>query len=121
MAEVQAHDRRAHKRYDINLGAEVTTADRSFSAATKDVSASGACLESPYPLTETSFVMVSLHLVIDGIEEADFPPLSVRAQVQWTAETDDPGAGWRHLAGLRFDGIGDEHRQWLERVISQTG
>ncbi|MBT8492947.1 MAG: PilZ domain-containing protein [Deltaproteobacteria bacterium] len=113
-------ERRRHQRYDIQLGAEVNTADRSFSAGTRDVSASGACLESPYPLDETSFVMLNLHLVVDGIEDADFAPLTVRAQVQWTAELEDLSAAWRHLAGLRFDGMNDDAKNWLEQVIDRA-
>lgn len=110
---------RAHQRYAIQLGAEVSTEARTFTAATKDVSLGGACIEGPYPLEETSFISLNLFVVVDGIEEAGFPPLSVRAQVQWTAENDDPEVTWKHIAGLRFDDIGDAQKQWLERVLSQ--
>ena len=117
---MSGNERRAHQRFEIQLGAEIRTAERSFSAATKDVSVGGACIEGPYALEETSAIDLDLFVVVDGVEEAGFPPLTVRARVQWTAETDDPAVAWRNLAGLRFEELDEAKRQWLERVLART-
>jgi len=117
---MSSSERRAHPRFEIQLGAEIRTATRTFSAATKDVSVGGACIEGPYPLEEAAVVDVNLFVVVDGVEEAGFPPLPVRARVQWIAETDEPEVGWRNLAGLRFEELDDAKRQWLEGVLARA-
>jgi len=117
---MSGNERRAHPRFEIELGAEIRTTTRTFSAATKDVSVAGACIEGPYPLEEAALIDVHLFVVVDGVEEAGFPPLQVKARVQWTAETDDPEAGWRILAGLRFEDLDPNKKQWLERVLARA-
>ncbi len=112
-------ERRQHQRYDIRLGAEITVSGRTFTAATKDISAGGACVEAPHPLPEGGVVAVALFVVVDGIEEADFAPLQVTAHVQWTAEVDDPAVSWQYIAGLRFEQITDTQTQWLDGVVTR--
>jgi c-di-GMP-binding flagellar brake protein YcgR len=114
-------ERRAQPRFDINLGAEVTCERKQFTAATRDVSTGGCCLEGPTALVEGETVGVALFLVVDGIEESDFPPLRVRATVQWTAEMEEGNTSWKHLAGLKFLNITDAQTQWLDGVLKRAG
>ena len=70
----------------------------------------------PYPLQEQGIVKVSLFVVVDGIEDADFPPMVLKASVRWTAEGE--GADWRHVAGLQFEGIGEAHKNTTHFVVA---
>jgi hypothetical protein len=116
-----SHDnRRQHPRYKISLSAEVTAGERSFTATTRDVSEGGACLESAYPLPEAADVEVALFVVVDGIEDANTPPLRIRATVQWAADNDEAPADSRHIGGLKFADMSDAQRQWLAGVVART-
>jgi len=65
-------------------------------------------------------IRISLFVVVDGIEDADFPPLVMKASVRWTAEGDGADSEWRHVAGLQFEGISAEHKQWLAGVVERV-
>lgn len=112
-------ERREHKRYDLHLSAEVNTGEREFTAVTRDVSAGGCCIESAYRLQEGAHVTVSLFVVVDGIEDASMPPLTVPSRVQWTVENEDAAADARHLAGVKFEGATDQQTAWLEGVLAR--
>jgi len=114
------HNRRGHGRYRLHLSAEITTAKGTITAATRDLSVGGCCIESPYALAEGSEIRLSLFLVVDGIECAETPPLVVGASVQWVAENDEAPPDARHLAGMRFTGVSEEQRAWLESFLAEN-
>lgn len=114
-----SQERRVHTRFSIALAAEISTGSHRFTATTKDISAGGCCIAGPYPLREGAEVLCSLYVVVDGIEEANLPPLETRATVQWHADTEDADDEGRHLVGLRFAALSPQHVQWLEATIAR--
>lgn len=107
---------RLHKRVDLQLSAEINRPDGVFTAATKNLSAGGAALESERPLADGENLRLSLFLVHEGIEDPDAPPLIVGATVRWTAEGDDG----TYVAGVQFEHISAEQKQWLENFLAAT-
>lgn len=114
-----SQERRLHQRFVVELAVEISVGDRSFTATTKDISVSGCCIASPYPLEEGGTIMCALYLVLDGIEEAELSALETRAVVQWAADTDEIGSSQRHMAGLRFEGLGQAQQDWLQGTIGK--
>ena len=113
-------ERRAHIRYDIGFGAEVHTGRGVIDAGTRDVSRGGCLLTSGTPLDEAAIVRIELCLTIDGIQEPDFPRLSVVGRVQWTADGEDDD-GPVQLAGVRFEGMTAAQGDWLEQILVRHG
>lgn len=113
-------ERRLHQRFVVELAVEITVGDYRFTATTKDISVSGCCIAGPYQLEEESTIMCSLYLVIDGIEEADLSALETRSTVQWSADTGDSGSDQRHMAGLKFEGMGQAQQDWLQGIIAKV-
>jgi hypothetical protein len=116
-----SQNKRAHRRHDLRLSAELSSARGRFTATTRNVSVGGCCIESAYRLVEGDRLEVALFLVVDGIEVDDFPALRVRGQVQWCADNDEAPLEVRHLAGLRFEDTTPEQAAWLEDVLARTG
>ena len=112
-------NRRAHQRFRLHLSAELILGDNIFTAVTRDLSVGGCCLESAYGLPEGAIIELSLFLVVDGLEDADTPPLVVGARVQWTAQNEDAEVESRHLSGLRFEDVTAEQQSWLENFLSR--
>ncbi len=110
-------ERRAHPRFDIGFGAEIHTATGIVPASTQDVSLGGCRVSAEQALPEGKTLVVDLKLTIDGIQEADYPPLRVRGEVRWTAEGED-GDESVFLSGLQFQGLTSEQSSWLEKVIN---
>jgi c-di-GMP-binding flagellar brake protein YcgR len=106
--------RRQHTRLSLRMSAEIRTARSVFTATTRDLSEGGAGLNSERPLEEGEEVALGLFLVLDDVE-ADTPPLWVKARVAWVGEGDDG----RHTAGVRFEVITDDQRNWLRQVLGQ--
>jgi hypothetical protein len=90
-------------RYNIDVSAEIYTADAVLPASTRNLSDSGVCVDIARPLAEDVDIGVSLFLVTDGIEDPDAEPVNVRARVIWCSEREDTGFS----AGMRFEGIGE--------------
>jgi hypothetical protein len=111
------NERRQHPRHEIRLSAEVRTPARTFAAVTRDLSLGGCCIEGAYRLDEGAEIVVALFLVIDGIEQANMPPLETRARIQWTAEAEDAPLAARHLCGVRFVGMNEAQIAWLGRFV----
>lgn len=116
-AQPPAVNKRAHPRFEIRLAAEVRIGEREFTAVTRDLSLGGTSIEAAYAVPEDSDVDLALFVVVDGVEEASLPPLRVKASVMWTAQKDDGPLDARHVAGLRFTGLGDAQVAWLERFF----
>jgi len=108
--------RRQHERRDLRMSAEVRTSRSVFTATTRDLSEGGAGLNSERPLEQGEEVTLGLFLVLDDVE-TDAPPLWVKGRVAWAK----PGEGTSHAAGVRFEVITDEQRQWLRQVLKEIG
>jgi c-di-GMP-binding flagellar brake protein YcgR len=106
--------RRQHARLCLRMSAEIRTARAVFTATTRDLSEGGAGLNAERPLEEGEEVALGLFLVLDDVE-SDTPPLWVKARVAWVGETD---AGV-HTAGVRFEVITDDQRNWLRQILGQ--
>jgi Tfp pilus assembly protein PilZ len=98
------------------MSAEVRTSRAVFTATTRDLSEGGAGLSSDRPLDEGEEVTIGLFLVLDDVE-TDTPPLWVKARVAWTRASE----GNSHAAGVRFEVITEEQRNWLRQVLKELG
>jgi hypothetical protein len=105
---------RAHPRTAIRLSAEVDTLSDRFTAATRDLSLGGAGLDLDRPLAEGATISVSLFLVVDDVEDEATAPVAVRAKVAWCSESNEVG---RFTAGIRFDALRRQERDWLARFL----
>lgn len=111
-------NRRAHRRFDIRLAAELSLpGGKTTAAVTRDLSAGGTCIESAYPLVDGSEIGVALFVVMDGVEEATLPSLRVAATVQWTAQNDEAAIEVRHIAGLKFAALSEAQSAWIQRFV----
>jgi hypothetical protein len=109
-----AADRR-DARFDARLSCDVESPSAgALTALTKDLSVSGAALETDHALAEGEVLRLSLFLLVEGIEDERTPPLVVGARVQWAATGDDG----THTTGVRFVEITDAQKAWLSRVLA---
>ena len=93
-------NRRKHQRFRAAIAAEIEINTQLYEGVTRDVSQSGASVLVQAPLvgTEGSEIIITLLLTEDGIASPDAEPLTLRAEVVWTAEPTPQGT----LAGVRF-------------------
>jgi hypothetical protein len=110
-------EQRQQARYDVEIAAEVYTQNSVLAANTRNLSASGVCLDIPEGLAEGSTVGVSLFFTSDGIEDPDAEPLNVKASVVWCTEREDEGFS----AGARFEEMTKEHTDLLKAYLSALG
>jgi c-di-GMP-binding flagellar brake protein YcgR len=96
------------------MSAEIRTERASFTAMTRDLSEGGAGLLTSRALTEGEELALGLFLVVDDVEE-HIPPLWVVARVAWVTENDH--GEHSHSAGVRFQVISDEQKQWLRQIL----
>src|SRR2546421_734251 len=106
---------RAHPRTPIRLSAEVDTLSDRFTAATRDLSIGGAGLDLDRPIAEGATISLALFLVVDDVEDEASHPVTVRAKVAWCSESNEDG---RFSAGIRFDALRPQERDWLARFLS---
>ena len=111
-------EKRRQPRYDVRLSAELRNrAGVLVTATTKNVSTGGVALELDHAaLADDQELLLSLFLVVEGVEDPSKPPLEVRAKVMWTGESDNGS----FTAGLRFEKISPEQSKWLERFLEVT-
>jgi c-di-GMP-binding flagellar brake protein YcgR len=105
--------RRHHARTPLRMSAEIHVGDSSFTATTRDLSEGGCGLELKQLLTEGAEVTLGLFLVVDDVEDDRHPPLWVKGRVAWAGELD----GGRSIAGIRFEVITDEQKNWIGQVL----
>lgn len=110
-------DHRQHRRYPVELAAEVTLGARTLVASTQNVSEGGVALVLDEPLEEGAQFALTLFLTQDGIEDPDEEPFEARAAVAWSAPQD----GGMHVAGVRFEGISGAQRAQLARFLAALG
>jgi c-di-GMP-binding flagellar brake protein YcgR len=111
----RVQSQRAHPRTRIALSAEVDNFKDRFTAATRDLSLGGAGLDIDRPLKEGAAISLALFLVVDEVEDEQTKPLSVRAKVQWCAESDEEG---RFAAGVRFENLAPQQAEWLGQFLA---
>ena len=110
-------EQRLSARFNVEVAAEVYTPKEVLSAGTRNLSASGVCLDLSTGLEEGSVVGVSLFFTSDGIEDPDAEPLNVRAKVIWCAQKD----GASYSAGAHFQGMTAENQKLLNDFLSALG
>ncbi len=110
-------DHRRATRYDVEVSAEVYTAEAILPAATRNLSESGVCFDMDQELGEDATVGVSLFLISDGIEDPDAEPLNIKAKVVWCSERDDAGFS----AGMRFEELGEQGASVIKDFLTQLG
>jgi hypothetical protein len=110
-------DQRLAARFNVEVSAEVYTPGDVLAATTRNLSATGVCLELNTGLTEGSTVGVSLFFTADGIEDPDTDPLNVKASVVWCAERD--GAGYS--AGACFEDLSANDQKLLGEFLDALG
>jgi hypothetical protein len=114
-------ERRASERFDIRFGAEVHTPSGMIEASTHDVSRGGCRLESSRPLPEGTEVDLDLCIMIDGIQDPDYPHIRTRAHIRWTAESEqEGGAEIAYVSGVEFSGLPASQADWLEQVLQRA-
>jgi hypothetical protein len=104
-------------RFDVDVSAEIYTADAVLPASTRNLSDSGVCVDIGRPLSEDAEIGVSLFLVADGIEDPDAEPVNLRAKVVWCSERDDTGFS----AGMRFESIGEAETGAISTFLKRIG
>jgi hypothetical protein len=110
-------EQRQAARYNVEISAEVYTAEAVLPATTRNLSETGVCFDLSTPLVEDATVGVSLFLVSDGIEDPDAEPLNIKASVVWCTERDDGGAS----AGMRFVDINENGTTTIQTFLKQLG
>lgn len=105
---------RAHRRYSVEVAAEVTVAGRTHAAATQNISEGGVGLALESPLQNGTTIDIALFLTQDGIEDPDEEPFEAKAMVAWTT----PGERGVHLAGVRFGVVTPTQKVLLTRFLA---
>jgi c-di-GMP-binding flagellar brake protein YcgR len=110
-------EQRLSARFNIEVAAEVYTKRDVIAAGTRNLSATGACLDLHSVLEEGSVVGISLFFTSDGIEDPDSEPLNLRAKVVWCAQKDS--TSWS--AGVRFEEMDENKQMQLTTFLATLG
>jgi c-di-GMP-binding flagellar brake protein YcgR len=110
-------EQRLSARFNIEVAAEVYTPKEVMAAGTRNLSATGVCLDLRSVLEEGGTVGISLFFTSDGIEDPDAEPLNLRAKVIWCAQKDN--ASWS--AGARFEDMDEIKQQQLNTFLATLG
>lgn len=108
-------ENRKHRRYSVELAAEVEIRGETVVASTQNVSAGGVGIVVDREVKEGSEVAVTLFLTQDGIEDPDETPFEAKAIVQWAAVQD--AGTW--IAGVRFAAVPDGQKAQLARFLDK--
>ena len=110
-------EQRHSARFNVEVAAEVYTPKGVLSASTRNLSASGVCLDLVESLPEGSAVGISLFFTSDGIEDPDAEPLNIKANIIWCAQKDQRS----FAVGANFADLTVENRQALEDFLNALG
>ena len=110
-------EQRLSARFNVEVAAEVYTPKEILAASTRNLSATGVCLDLSSAVQEGGVVGVSLFFTADGIEDPDAEPLNVRAKIVWCAQKDNAS----YSAGASFEGLTDENKKALNDFLSALG
>ena len=105
---------RRHRRYTVEIAAEVTVGMETVAAATQNVSEGGAALALGLPLQQGSTVELALFLTQDGIEDPDREPFEAAVKVAWVRPQESG-----HLAGVSFAQVTDAQRAQLRTFLAE--
>lgn len=108
-------ENRKHRRYAVELAAEVEVRGEIVVAATNDLSVGGVGLVVDREVKEGSRLAVTLFLTQDGIEDPDEDPFEAKAVVAWSAVQD--AGTW--IAGVRFEKVSPAQADQLERFLGK--
>lgn len=62
---------------------------------------------------------LDLCVVIDGVQDADYPHLQIQADVRWGAEAQNEEGEDIFFTGMQFVGVSDAQAAWLEQIVSR--
>ena len=110
-------EQRLSARFNVEVAAEVYTPKAVLAASTRNLSATGVCLDLSSALQEGGVVGVSLFFTSDGIEDPDAEPLNVRAKIVWCAQKDSDS----YSVGASFEGLTAENTVALNEFLSALG
>ncbi len=110
-------DKRAHRRYSVEVRGELEVEGNPLSAFTNDLSKGGCGLVVARGVPEGATLKLTLFLTQDGIEDPDEDPFETNAKVMWTAERDDG----KVAAGVQFDDLDSAGEGQLAHFLSAIG
>ena len=110
-------EQRLAARFSVEVSAEVYIPGAVLAATTRNLSASGVCLDLNTGLKEGSIIGISLFFTSDGIEDPDAEPLNVKANVIWCAQRDPE----TYSAGACFQDLSNDSKQLLNDFLSALG
>ena len=102
---------RQHKRFTVQLVAEINVGDRTVKAQTKDMSRGGICMFSPASIDPGSAVDLSLSLVLGN--NAFSESLAIRGRIIWCTPLEDQ----RFQVGASFIDIDHEKSGYLDMFL----
>jgi c-di-GMP-binding flagellar brake protein YcgR len=102
-------------RFALRVAAEVTVGGTVISGTTRNLSATGVCIELDRPLAEGSELGVRLIAVEEDIED-DSRGLQLAGQVQWAAESDTG-----YAVGVKFLRLSPQQTRALESALKSVG
>ena len=108
-------EHREHHRHPVAVRGELEYEGDVLAARTQNLSSGGVAVEIRRAIPEDATVGVTLFLTQDGFEDPDESPLTTRAAVRWSAESDEHGA---HMVGLQFGSLNAAQRSTLDRFLS---
>lgn len=111
---MSAQEQRKHRRYEVEIAAEVQIGDDVLIASTQNLSSGGAALILEREVEDGTVLDVTLFLTQDGIEDPDEEPFEAKAKIQWGAPRDD---GY-YTAGVQFQDVDPTGQQLLGRFLA---
>lgn len=107
-------NRRKHQRFRAALAAEIEVDNQLYEGVTRDVSQTGASILAQAPLVDGTQIILTLLLTEDGIAAPDADPLTLRAEIMWSAEPTHQGT----LVGVRFLQVSPDDAKRLSGLLS---
>ena len=93
--------------------------DNIVHGSTHDVSVGGCRVESVLPIPEGERVRLDLCVVIDGVQDADYPHLQIQADIRWGAEAQNDAGEDIFFTGMQFVGVSEAQAVWIEQIVNR--
>jgi PilZ domain len=103
--------RRVDERFGVEIDAEVTSGEGTFTAITKDVSRGGACFVVAVPMAVGSGFDLALSLVLGANSFSE--PLRLAGKVVWCTQTEE---GFQ--IGAAFVPMSADTREYLQMFLN---
>ncbi|MFW5920746.1 MAG: PilZ domain-containing protein [Polyangiales bacterium] len=107
-------EQRKHRRFGVEVAAEVTIDGDVLIASTQNLSSGGAALVLEREVSDGASLEVTLFLTQDGIEDPEEEPFEATAQVMWGAPRDDD----YYAVGVQFRDIDGDQQALLGRFLA---